>query len=568
MQFSRFWRMLLVLLSLLQSHYTSATSVLLLNSYHPQYRWTEYLTKGVQQALSDTISQEDLSIEYMDERRFIDDEAYHQMLVELLLYKYRDNRPNVIITSDDAAYNFMLKNGQQLFPDIPVVFSGVNMYHPDQLVGKRNFTGIAEGMEIKENLALIKRLQPDVRKILVLGDTTGLGLQMVKNARKVIENWPYKDTVDIEVFDQFSYSQLYKTVSELSLNSAIFILAVHKDSEGEYFSYLEQLPKLSAMSRAPIYGMWGGIMIDYGALGGVMNDPFEHGFNVATIAKDILSGTPVSSIPVQEKATYKPRVDYPQLVRYGLRTEHLPANTIIINQPFSFYQKNKQFVHGVVAIFALLLLLIVSLVINIKSRVKAQNKLAGFNQELEQLVQERTEQLEQRNQELTQISNSMQKLAYTDSLTELSNRRSAYRDIPPYLQRYSQSNQTLALLIVDIDNFKSVNDQHGHDVGDLVIKGVAKTLNDCIRPSDYCYRWGGEEFLIVITDADVNKLTSFYQRLLEGVRTIKVNGVPKVTISIGATGSNQNDNFESLVKKADVALYQAKERGRDQVVVN
>ncbi len=103
-------------------------TVLLINSYHPQYQWTAELTRGVQDVLTASIHAENLHIEYMDERRFVDDLVYTTKLINLLLYKYQHYEPDIIITSDDHAYNFMIEHGEKLFPGKPIVFCAVNVF--------------------------------------------------------------------------------------------------------------------------------------------------------------------------------------------------------------------------------------------------------------------------------------------------------------------------------------------------------------------------------------------------------------------------------------------------------
>ncbi len=165
-------------------------TVLLLHSYHPQYVWTQKLTQGVQEALASHIHTENLHIEFMDERRYQIDPSIGQAFIALLQRKFQHQQPDIIITSDDHAYYFMQEHGERLFPGVPVVFCGVNVFNPNTLNGKNNFTGIKEGMEIEGNLDLIMSVQPNTQHIIMLGDTTGLGLRMVQRAKRILSRWP------------------------------------------------------------------------------------------------------------------------------------------------------------------------------------------------------------------------------------------------------------------------------------------------------------------------------------------------------------------------------------------
>jgi diguanylate cyclase (GGDEF)-like protein len=134
-------------------------------------------------------------------------------------------------------------------------------------------------------------------------------------------------------------------------------------------------------------------------------------------------------------------------------------------------------------------------------------------------------------------------------------------------QRHKQS---MAFMMLDLDYFKMVNDTYGHDAGDAVLKALSKVLTDSVRASDYVIRYGGEEFLILLQESDALQALDVAEKIrssVEGLR-IQVSGaVLQKTISIGiADYPNDSDTFWQAVKFADVALYHAKDSGRNRVV--
>ncbi len=561
-------RLLLLWLLLSVCHAVSAkpANVLLLNSYHPQYRWTDELTHGVRDALKTQLPPENLHVEFMDSRRFVDDVEYERKLVDLLKYKYRSYKPDVVITSDDHAYYFMLAQGSELFGNVPIVFCGVNVFYPQSLVGRDNITGIKEGMEIRGNLELIVQLQPQVERIVLLGDTTGLGLRMVERAKQIKQNW-HNDQVELEIWDSFTLEQLYGQAERVSSNSAFLMLAIHKDANGQYFSFDNELPILSQRAKAPIYGMWGALMIGNGVVGGMMNDPYEHGFSAANMALRILQGEPVQQLPIQDKARFEPAFDYQQLKRFNIDLERLPENSLVVGQPIGLYQQNKQLINMVVAFIVFLIGVITLLLNNIRSRRQAQKQLTEFNQQLESVVHERTKDLEERNHQLEDASSQLIAMANTDILTGLGNRRAANDEIPAFIKRYNVVYQPLALAILDIDFFKKINDSFGHQTGDEILAALGLTLKTTLRPTDKIYRWGGEEFLIMLPDTQSDVAQMVCQRIRHNIAQIKSQEVDKVTVSIGLAEFYTGDDYNHLLKRADQALYIAKNRGRDQVVI-
>lgn len=543
--------------------------VLLINSYDSQYPWSEALTRGVKDELSAAIPGHDLHVEYMDERRFVDDRAYHTRLVNLLQYKYRRYKPDIIMTGDDLAYNFMLEHGEHLFPEIPVVFSGVNVFDPEMLKQKPNFTGILEGMEIQGNLALIRQLQPEVTRIILLGDRTVLGQKMVRRAQAIQAQWqadPTTSQVQLEIWDDFTLDGLNQQVATLGDNTAILMMAIHMDNAGQYFSYKHDLPILAEQSSAPVYGMWGTLLIGNCVLGGLMNDPYQHGRNVTRMAVRILGGTAVREIPVKGKATYFPVFDYQVLSRFQLDLERLPPNSKIVGKPVTYYQQHRALVNITVAVVLVLLAIISVLVVNIHQRRQAQAQLDAFNHKLESQVEQRTQELDARNRELKKASKMMQSLAYTDPLTGLGNRRAGTSELTARIERNRNQFSPFHVALLDIDFFKQINDTYGHPTGDAVLCAVGQVLTENIRASDRVYRWGGEEFLLLMTCPDAAECAEILQRLRTQITQLSVGEVQCMTISIGSAAFAGDDCFDSILLRADQALYAAKHNGRNQVV--
>ena len=163
-------------------------------------------------------------------------------------------------------------------------------------------------------------------------------------------------------------------------------------------------------------------------------------------------------------------------------------------------------------------------------------------------------------------------MAITDSLTELYNRHYLDSHLAALLERSKADGRPLAVAIIDIDFFKSVNDTHGHGVGDQVLRELAKRLEHSIRASDLAARLGGEEFVIVMSDTNMDTARVITARLCSDIEaepfaaSLVEDGL-KVTASIGVAVAGPADKTpEDLVKRADEALYEAKNNGRNQVI--
>jgi len=166
--------------------------------------------------------------------------------------------------------------------------------------------------------------------------------------------------------------------------------------------------------------------------------------------------------------------------------------------------------------------------------------------------------------------NQLKQRAILDELTGLYNRRFLEGHLAKQLAMAARYDQALAVLMLDIDHFKEVNDRYGHDVGDSVLKKFAACLSAAVRASDVVARWGGEEFVVVLPSTDRRSAQALAEKIRTAVAKISFedvrSGLTGVTVSIGAAAFPEHGkNPELLMKSADLALYRAKERGRNRV---
>ncbi|EMG38059.1 diguanylate cyclase (GGDEF) domain-containing protein [Desulfocurvibacter africanus PCS] len=170
--------------------------------------------------------------------------------------------------------------------------------------------------------------------------------------------------------------------------------------------------------------------------------------------------------------------------------------------------------------------------------------------------------------QIAQAQDLCELLANTDVLTGVPNRRQLMARLEEELARAMRTGQPLACALMDVDHFKRVNDTHGHQKGDTVLKALARIARETVRGYDVVGRFGGEEFLLVLPGTDSEHAVELAERVRLAVqdRLATETGLPSVvTISLGVATLRPGDNVESLVKRADDALYRAKEKGRNRV---
>jgi hemerythrin len=186
-------------------------------------------------------------------------------------------------------------------------------------------------------------------------------------------------------------------------------------------------------------------------------------------------------------------------------------------------------------------------------------EMKELNLHLEQKVHDRTRELEQAYTKLKIVS-------LTDVLTGLPNRRHAMENLQELWVESVATQKPLSCMMIDADYFKEVNDNHGHDAGDLVLRELSRTLKNEVRTDDMVCRLGGDEFLIICPDTALDGARYLAEQLVGKVKAMKIPTGDEfwhssVSIGVAARSADMN-NFDELIKMSDLSLYKAKEDGR------
>jgi len=161
----------------------------------------------------------------------------------------------------------------------------------------------------------------------------------------------------------------------------------------------------------------------------------------------------------------------------------------------------------------------------------------------------------------------LEQMASTDTLTKLFNRHKLNDVLEKEMALSSTIASPLSIIFIDIDYFKEVNDTHGHDVGDKVLIDIANIISSTTRVGDIAARWGGEEFMVTLQATDAAHASILAEKLRVAVESFEFAIVGNLTVSLGVTEYRANENEESFLKRVDKALYEAKESGRNRVVI-
>ena len=168
-------------------------------------------------------------------------------------------------------------------------------------------------------------------------------------------------------------------------------------------------------------------------------------------------------------------------------------------------------------------------------------------------------------QELERALDYYKSTSIMDELTNVYNRRYIIEALKKEKAFADRTGAKFALALIDIDNFKAINDRYGHEVGDKALELIAYEIQSSVREADIVGRWGGDEFIVILRNTDLNGAKKVAQRIIENVRKLRIDSL-KLSVSLGLA-QYEGESFKDLIKKADKALYRAKEEGKDRIFV-
>ncbi len=356
--------------------------IVVLISFRPTLPVAVQWDKGLRSILeADPSKQYVVNIEHLDLAHY-GDEKHLSLLTELLRYKYADHQPDLIIPVMDAATGLVLDYGRGLFPNVPIVFGGVEESFIEGRTLPDNVTGYLAGISYKGVLDVALRIHPDTLHIYVVGGASLIVKNFVKNSRSVYRE--YEDDYKINYLIGLPMQDLLARVGSLPPRSIIINLPVLRDGNGQEFISNEAFAMISEAASAPVYTFWD-ICLGTGVVGGYVGSFEKEAEAVARLGVRVLEGESPSSIPVSQAPKFVNMFDWKQLKRWRISEDLLPEESIIINREVTAWEEYWKQITTVLVLTLLQYLMILYLIHQRRSRFKAEHELSSKSAETEQL---------------------------------------------------------------------------------------------------------------------------------------------------------------------------------------
>ena len=325
----------------------------------------------------------ELYSEYLDLIRFAD-RAYRHRSVDYLRLKYLAQRPDLIVTVGSLAFDFIVEHGDEIFPDVPVVFASVNVSRIEEMSLRENITGVAVKRDLRDTLELILQLHPETHQVFVPVGSSPTEADWATATRALLQ--PYETRVRITYLSGLSMDAMLRTVSQLPPHSAIlFTMLFFYDGTGRYFMPEETLANITARSNAPVYGT-DEAFLGSGIVGGILFDLAPAGDAAGRLGQRVLAGEHLASIPVEIIDPNAPMIDARQLERWSVARSRLPIGSVIRFEEPGPWGRYKFYIIGAISLVVVQAALIAGLVAARVKRRRAEASLRASHVRIRDLA--------------------------------------------------------------------------------------------------------------------------------------------------------------------------------------
>ena len=376
--------------------------VLVLNSYHPTYEWTKSTLQGIESALGQYKDEIELDVEYMDTKNFNDKKHYENLYA---LYKNKASRKHydVISATDNSAFLFLLQYRDDLYPNVPVVFCGVDRFHglmlenrpsaisiDSILAGHDLVTGVMEAFDYESTIETALKFHPSAKRVILVNSDPNEATYWPTISKKDIDDLVQKFGGRVKFVNFFlseeNVGEFLRLIEGLGNESIVYLTSDFKDLMGRLYPIEYGGVMILEQCVAPVYIVWREWFGHGPVVGGNLVSGFNQGRKAAEMVMRIMDGESVRNIPIIRESPNQFMFDYVQLKHFGISLSELPEGSVIFNQPKSLYYQYKKWFLAVAAVIIILAAMVILLSVNILRRKRAEEALRIRNVAVESSI--------------------------------------------------------------------------------------------------------------------------------------------------------------------------------------
>ena len=342
--------------------------VLVLASYHVGMQWEDSLINGLRDTIGDNA---ELVFCHLDIKRY-PDRSREPLLLAQVQSMAELSRPTAIVALEDYAWTLAIEHRAQLFPELPIIFAGVNNW-TNGSVRPQNTTGAVEAFDAKGTVELALQLHPKANRLVILNDPSETGLANHALLDRFLPELLGSRKL-LYLGDDETFEQAEATLKTLNpKNDVVLLLNWNLDTTGQTRSHEEAAARIRSLCAAPVYAVWD-LFSGLGIVGGRLLDGRVHGHQAGEMLLKVLQGTPADDIPIETFSRTQLTLDDRQLRRFKIDRHRIPAEATLIHQPTSFISlyRNELIATAVIMLVLILLLLLLTVLLFQKRRLAAE----------------------------------------------------------------------------------------------------------------------------------------------------------------------------------------------------
>ncbi len=507
--------------------------VLFISSYSYSWETVPEQMEGIENAFSSDVQ---IDYKFMDTKNCTSKESSQLFYESMKQYISEVPSYDALIVGDDAAFQFALEHQDVLFPNIPIAYQGVNDIELAISASKDKWIcGIIEKLSYENTFSLARKLYPNANRIVAILDDTITGQSERKEFYKYKEQFPELSFEEINA-STLTQNELKSEISSLNRDSILVYIICSEDADGNKYIGSQGIELVSSSAHIPTFSIVS-IGMGHGILGGEIVSQREMGKMAGDMIQQYFDGKDFSTFEVEMDSTKTFRFDEKIMEKYNISPEKLPENSEFINHTPSFWEENIAMIKISIVVGAILILLLFGVI-----------AVAVHQRYL--------------NRSLEKAQHSLKNAARIDHLTGLNN-RSVFMEA---IKTKIENGDKFALVLYDIDHFKTINDTLGHNNGDIVLKELSMRIVRLCDKKLSIYRLGGDEFTAIINSDDKDEIKKYVEQIQDAFKQpfLLEKREYEVHSSIGvAMFPTDADNQTDLVAAADDAMYGVKNNGRN-----
>lgn len=359
------------------SLYAKESQILIINSYHKGFQWSDDILRGVEKVLYNHPNIT-TNILYMDSKR-ISSELYHAKLRELYALQLQNRHYDLVVAVDNFAYDFLLKYYHELFSDEPLFFSGLEKFDLEEILEKGlqdRIYGLLEKRAIDENIELVLKTIPSLKKLYIVNDASANGDDTDSFIRTALAK--YGKNIEIEYIRNSTIEELDEYFSKHRADEALLFIRFYNGQDGSFYKN-SQIASMIDSSNLPVF-VTDTLFIGKGALGGKLVPIQELGEKTGERILDILSAK-ILPLTITTDENYITQFDDKKLKQFNLTINPNLTNYTIVNTPLDFFDKHRKFIDIIFISSPLLVLLILGLIHNIYMRARNEKKYLAIQEQ-------------------------------------------------------------------------------------------------------------------------------------------------------------------------------------------